>query len=183
MAALASRGAAAGLASVNRLSAVRRRRGRLQPKQGHANLIGIKNPAVDALIARGHADLTHHFLDLAHQARARIRLRQKSALSRYGLCAKMVTRGQNDPDLGPALANTLREGRSVEPPRHFNIGKDDAHLRVHFKHPQRFVGIACLQNIKAGLLEKIDAHQADEGLILDDEDGAARLSVPVHLPR
>lgn len=60
-------------------------------------------------------------------------------------------------------------------PRHFNIGKDDAHLRVHFKHPQRFVGIACLQNIKAGLLEKIDAHQADEGLILDDEDGAARL--------
>jgi hypothetical protein len=80
------------------------------------NLIGIKNPAVDALIARGHADLTHHFLDLAHQARARTRLRQKSALSRYCLCAKMVTRGQNDPDLGPALANTPREGRSVETP-------------------------------------------------------------------
>jgi hypothetical protein len=42
-----------------------------------------------------------------------------------------------------------------------------------FEYPQRFVGIARLQNLEASLGEKARARDAQQGLVLDDQDGMA----------
>jgi hypothetical protein len=119
--------------------------------------------------------LKYDFLDLTHQGLAVVRLGQEPALAWYHLSADSMAGGENDSDPRPELANTLGETQAIKGTRHLNIGKDDAHLRVGFKQAQRFVGIAGLQNIKAGLFQKVDAEQTHKWFILDNEDDITRV--------
>lgn len=81
-----------------------------------------------------------------------------------------MTRCENDSDSRPTLANTPGELYAIEGAGHVYIGKDDADLRVGFKQPQRFVGVARLQNSKAGLFQEIDAQKTCERLVLDNKN-------------
>jgi hypothetical protein len=81
---------------------------------------------------------------------------------------------ENDSYFRPALANTLSKSQPIEGARHLDIRKDNAHLGVSFKQPQRLVRIACLQNIKSRVLKKVDAHQSHEWLILNNENDIVR---------
>jgi hypothetical protein len=86
-----------------------------------------------------------------------------------------MTGRENNPDARPALANTARESHAVEGARHFDVRKHDAHLWGRLKNPQRFVGVARLEHLEAGLGEKVRARQTHQGLVLDDQDDMAGL--------
>ncbi len=67
-----------------------------------------------------------------------------------------------------------RKAQAIERARHVDIREHDAHLRGRLKYPQRFAGIARLQNLEASLGEKVRTGQPHKGLVLDNEDDTSR---------
>ncbi len=79
-------------------------------------------------------------------------------------------RGQDDADAGTKLARARRERKTIERARHLYIREDDADLRVCGEDPERFGGVASLENRETGVREDIRTDRADTRIVVDDED-------------
>ena len=102
-----------------------------------------------------------------------VRLGQEHAAGRHLVWLGLALAGRDDDvDRGPAIPHGGGQFQAVHRAAgHINIGENATDL-VLLQQRDGLIGIACREDMIAGVLQFVGDHQTDEGLVFDDQDSA-----------
>ena len=83
----------------------------------------------------------------------------------------MIGRRDQKRDMRPALLNIFGKVQSVHGAWHVDIREENLHvIGARFQDSQRNIGVGCLQDMKAGILQIVSRCHPHKRLILDQQN-------------
>lgn len=76
---------------------------------------------------------------------------------------------------GPPIPDRRRQLDAIHPPRHVDVGENDADVGSALQHRDGRRGVGSLQHHEARVFGEIDRRDAEEWFVFDDEDNGPGL--------
>ena len=114
--------------------------------------------------------LAEHLAHRMHHRRRRVGLRHEPAFARQFVgSGPGLSRGDDDLDRRPAVADGGGQPQPVHGSRHVDVGEHQRNVVVVLKQFDRLVRIARLEHLEAGLAQFVGDREQQEGLVLHDQ--------------